>query len=200
MQNSIIFPPKMVDIQNYYYFNNGFSNEELDKIYKDVAFLPFQEAKTGADNDGIDKKMRSSQIKWIYPSQQWEWLYDKLMNMIMEANNNLWHFNIHGLLDSIQYTEYHASENGHYGWHQDIGPGMLSTRKISVTVQLSDPSEYDGGDLEYFIGGDPENPIKVERNKGLVFIFPSFMMHRVTPVTRGVRRSFVLWIGGEHFK
>lgn len=200
MQNAIIFPPKLVDIQNYYYFKTGFSNEELDKIYKDVAFLPFQEGKTGADNDGNDKKLRISKIKWIHPSQQWEWLYDKLMNMIIEANENLWHFNITSLLDAIQYTEYHANENGHYGWHQDLGCGMLSTRKISVTVQLSDPSEYDGGDLEYFIGGDPENPIKVERNKGLVFIFPSFMMHRVTPVTRGVRRSFVLWIGGEHFK
>jgi PKHD-type hydroxylase len=200
MQNAIIFPPKLVDIQNYYYFKAGFSNEELDKIYRDVAFLPFQEGKTGADSDGNDKKMRTSQIKWIHPSQQWEWLYDKLMNMIIEANENLWHFNITSILDAIQYTEYHASENGHYGWHQDLGSGMLSTRKISVTVQLSDPSEYDGGDLEYFIGGDPENPIKVERNKGLVFIFPSFMMHRVTPVTRGVRRSFVLWIGGEHFK
>lgn len=200
MQNAIVFPPKLIDIQNYYYFKPGFSDEELDKIYKDVAFLPFQEGKTGTTDDGVDKKMRSSQIKWIFPSKQWEWLYDKLMNMIIEANDNLWHFNITSLLDSIQYTEYHASENGHYGWHQDLGSGMLSTRKISVTVQLSDPSEYDGGDLEYFSGGDPENAMKVERNKGLVFIFPSFMMHRITPVTRGIRRSFVLWIGGEHFK
>ena len=56
MQNAIIFPPKLVDIQNYYYFKPGFSDEELDKIYKDVAFLPFQEAKTGATDDGVDKK------------------------------------------------------------------------------------------------------------------------------------------------
>jgi PKHD-type hydroxylase len=200
MKSAIIFPPKMVDICNYYFFKPGFSNEELDKIYNDVASLPFTEAKTGVDNEGDDKKIRSSLIKWIHPSEQWEWLYDKLMIMIMEANENLWNFNTVGLLDAIQYTEYHASENGHYGWHQDVGGGALSTRKISVTVQLSDPSEYEGGCLEYFTGGDPENALKVEKNKGLVFIFPSFMMHRVTPVTKGVRRSFVLWIGGEHYK
>jgi PKHD-type hydroxylase len=158
MKNAIIFPPKLVDIQNYYYFKEGFSNEELDKIYADVAFLPFKAGETGSSNE------------------------------------------LTGVLDAVQYTEYHATENGHYGWHQDFGPGMLSTRKISVTVQLSDPSEYEGGDLEYFIGGDPNNALKVQRDKGLVFIFPSYMMHRVTPVTKGIRRSFVLWVGGEHYK
>ena len=200
MKNAIIFHPKLVDIQNYYYFKEGFSKEELDKIYADVAFLPFKAGETGASNEHNDLTVRSSQIKWIYPSQQWEWLYDKLMGMIVEANDTLWNFNLTGVLDAVQYTEYHATENGHYGWHQDFGPGMLSTRKISVTVQLSDPSEYEGGDLEYFIGGDPNNALKVQKDKGLVFIFPSFMMHRVTPVTKGVRRSFVLWVGGEHYK
>lgn len=197
MQKSLIFPPKMVDLQNYYYFNDGFSNEELDKIYKDVAFIPFQKAGVASNNE--DSSVRVSHIKWVPATEEWSWLYDKLIGMITEANNSLWNFNLHGALDAIQYTEYHASENGHYGWHQDIGPDVLSTRKISVTVQLSDPSEYDGGDLEYFQGGDINDAIKVAKHKGLVFIFPSFMMHRVTPVTRGTRRSFVLWVGGEHY-
>jgi hypothetical protein len=94
MQNAIIFPPKLVDIQNYYYFKEGFSKEELDKIYADVAFLPFKAGETGASNEYNDLTVRSSQIKWIYPSQQWDWLYDKLMNMIMEANDTLWNFNL----------------------------------------------------------------------------------------------------------
>ena len=200
MQKALIFPPKMVDLQNYYYFKEGFSKEELNKIYNDVAFIPFQKAGTGESNENEDTSVRSSQIKWVHATQEWSWLYDKLMAMITEANNSLWKFNLYGALDAIQYTEYHASENGHYGWHQDIGPGVLSTRKISLTVQLSDPTEYEGGDLEYFKGGDPNtNAIKVDRHQGLVFIFPSFMLHRVTPITKGVRRSFVLWVGGEHY-
>ena len=118
--------------------------------------------------------------------------------MIKEANDTIWNFDLYSVLDDIQYTEYHATNDGHYGWHQDIGPGALSTRKVSITVQLSGPDEYEGGDLEYWKGG--QDIQKAPRGKGVVFIFPSYMMHRVTPVTKGVRRSFVLWVGGGHYK
>jgi PKHD-type hydroxylase len=76
----------------------------------------------------------------------------------------------------------------------------MSKRKVSITVQLSDPSEYEGGDLQYFRGGNPDNADTVFKKKGYVFLFPSYMMHRVTPVTQGVRKSLVLWVGGEHYR
>ena len=198
MNTSIIFPKHTCDLQNYYFFNQGFSTEELDKIYKEVDIIPFQQAIIGNDEENLD--IRSSSIKWIPPNEQWAWLYEKLMNMIIEANDAIWHFDLHNLTDYIQYTEYYAEKGGHYNWHQDIGPGEMSKRKISITVQLSDPDEYEGGDLEYFKGGDPENADKAPRGKGVVFIFPSYMMHRVTKLTKGTRRSFVLWVGGEHYK
>jgi PKHD-type hydroxylase len=200
MNTSVIFPPETVDLQNYYFFSKGFSDDELSKIYRDVASLPFREAATGESNDNTDKSIRSSSIKWIPQSQEWAWLYDKMMNMVIEANNAIWNFDLHTALDSIQYTEYYDVEGGHYGWHQDIGPGHLSTRKISITVQLSDTDDYEGGDLEYFRGGDINNTEKAPRGKGVVFIFPSYMMHRVAPITKGTRRSFVLWVGGSHYK
>ncbi len=199
MNTSIIFPKHTCDLQNYYFFNQGFSIEELDKIYKEVDTIPFTKAIIGPNNEE-DLEIRSSSIKWIPPNEQWGWLYEKLMNMIIEANNAIWHFDLHNLTDHIQYTEYYAEKGGHYNWHQDMGPGEMSKRKISVTVQLSDPSEYEGGDLEYFKGGNPEEADKAPRGKGVVFIFPSYMMHRVTKVTKGTRRSFVLWVGGEHYK
>lgn len=199
MNTSIVFPKYTCDPQNYYYFNQGFSAEELDKIYREVATIPFQNAIIGVNNEE-DLNIRSSSIKWIPPSEQWTWLYEKLMNMIMEANNAIWHFDLHSLTDFIQYTEYYADKGGHYTWHQDIGPGEMSKRKISITVQLSDPSEYEGGDLELFRGGNIEEAIKAPKGKGVVFIFPSYMMHRVTKITKGTRRSFVLWVGGEHYK
>lgn len=199
MNTSIVFPKYTCDPQNYYFFNPGFSAEELDIVYKGVATLPFQQAITG-ENSEENLEMRSSSIKWIPPNEEWRWLYEKLMNMIMEANDAIWHFDLHNLTDYIQYTEYYAEKGGHYNWHQDIGPGEMSKRKISITVQLSDTDEYEGGDLEYFKGGDPENADKAPRGKGVVFIFPSYMMHRVTKLTKGTRRSFVLWVGGEHYK
>lgn len=195
MQTGYLFPKKHVDSQNYYYFDNGFSSAELDKIYREVGDIPFMEATTiGGDN----KEARSSSVKWVPQSQQWNWLYGKLMDMAIEANNALWDFDLHSAPEQIQYTEYYASEGGHYTWHQDIGPGMLSLRKVSITVQLSAPDEYEGGNLDIWQGGD--GAITAPRGKGTVVIFPSYMMHRVSKVTAGTRRSFVLWLGGEHYR
>jgi PKHD-type hydroxylase len=63
---------------------------------------------------------------------------------------------------------------------------------------LTDSALYEGGDLEIWQGGEVRD--KTPRGSGIVIIFPSYMMHRVTPVTKGVRRSLVLWVGGEHYK
>ena len=195
-----VFPQEEVDIQNFYYYSTGFSPEELDRVYKDVAILPFHKASTGMEDAPAEKEIRSSSIKWIPKTERWQWLYEKLFGMAVEANNALWHFDLFTALDCIQYTEYYDVEGGHYNWHQDIGPGPMSKRKVSITVQLSDADEYEGGDLELFKGGDPNKADKAPRGKGVVFIFPSYMMHRVTPVTKGTRRSFVLWVGGTHYR
>jgi len=198
LNTSIVFPKETVDCQNYYFFNPGFSSEELDIIYKGVSLLPFKPAIIGNNEENPD--IRTSSIKWVPPTDEWRWLYEKMMHQIVEANNAIWHFDLDYLIDNIQYTEYYAENGGHYTWHQDVGAGEMSKRKVSITVQLSDPSEYEGGDLEYFKGGNPEEAVKAPKGKGVVFIFPSYMMHRVTKVTKGIRRSFVLWVGGEHYK
>ena len=186
------------DPQNYYYFEDGFSKEELKKIEKGVARLPLNTATTVG---GLNVDTRTSRVKWVPQENNWAWLYEKLADYAQQANDHLWNFNLHTLPEQIQYTEYLGSKNGKYEWHQDIGPGMLSWRKVSITVQLSEPDEYEGGDLELFRGGSMDGPfVKAERSAGCVFLFPSYMMHRVTPVTRGTRKSFVLWLGGGHYK
>lgn len=182
-------------LQNYYWYRDGFNKNELDKIYNDLNDVPFQEATTFGSSD---KKVRSSRIKWIPMNDQWNWLYTKLVNMAKDANGQMWNFDLYSAPEQIQYTEYLAEDEGHYTWHQDIGPGMGSHRKISITVQLSDADEYEGGDLEMWKGG--ETLQQAPRGAGVVFIFPSYMMHRVTPVTKGLRRSFVLWVGGNQYK
>ena len=197
MYTSFNFDQQEVDLQNWNYFTQGFTREELDKIEKDVATLPYQRATTA----GGQSKIRSSQIKWVPQNNEWFWLYEKLSDYAVQANFALWNFDLHAIPEQIQYTEYYATENGHYDWHADIGPGLLSKRKISITVQLSEPDEYEGGDLEIFKGGSMDGPFPTaKREAGLVFVFPSFMMHRVTPVTKGVRKSFVIWLGGSHYR
>ena len=131
MFQSYAFDQQEVDLQNYYYILNGFSKEELNKIEEDVATLPFQQASTVA---GDDKKVRSSKVKWVPHNNQWFWLYEKLSDYAVEANFALWNFDLTLIPEQIQYTEYYASEQGHYDWHADIGPGLLSKRKVSAAL------------------------------------------------------------------
>ena len=190
-----LFEKPYNDPQQYYWFENGFSESQLSKIEADVQEIKPQFANTfGNVTDGI----RSSTVRWIPQDENWEWLYNTLREYIEEANKQLWGFDLVSMPEQIQYTEYHADQKGHYGWHQDIGPGEGSQRKVSVTVQLSESDEYEGGELQFMYGSN--SYVSAPRGAGVVVVFPSYMMHQVTEVTKGTRKSFVLWVGGEHYK
>jgi len=190
-----VFPTNPeINQTNYYWFEQGFSNEEVNKIIKLSKKHEFQKATIiGEDKEN---SIRKSNIKWLPVNEDWNWVYDRITNQIMEANNTLWGFNLHTIVDNIQYTEYEGN-GGHYDWHLDIGPTSINHRKVSVVVQLSDPKDYVGGELELHPGS---NSFAVPRRKGAVVLFPSFILHRVTPLTSGLRRSLVLWAGGDHYK
>lgn len=201
---TFLYEQETNDPQSYYWFEHGLSSEEVDRIIRTASELPEAErASTLGDETGGGT--RSSMIKWLPRNQAFDWLYERMISMSKEANQALWGFDLISSLEAIQYTEYYASENGHYDWHQDIGVGELpSKRKVSITIQLSDADEYDGGDLLICTGssgtGELDNNLIMPRGKGVAVLFPSYMMHRVTPVTRGVRRSLVLWVGGAHYR
>lgn len=194
------FPQKINNPVDHYVFANGFNPEELQWIYDNLEDLQFEKAAIMSD-DVSD--IRKSRIKWIPQDQKWDWLYERLMHYASVANDELWNFELVSAPEQIQYTEYLESDEGKYEWHQDIGPGTPSLRKVSITVQLAHPDEYEGGDLQIWLGGDPrekENYVTCDRGHGTVVIFPSYMPHQVTPVSKGLRRSFVLWVGGQHYK
>ena len=184
------------DHTNYYWFQNGFTSEELARIEEMTSNLPFEAAGVGElDKSRVESEYRKSSIKWCPQNEDWEWVYDKLGTMISEANNNMWKFDLTHMREQIQYTEYYEG-GGQYDWHMDCGIGIQNQRKISVTVQLSQPDEYEGGDLEFNLG----NHMVAPRVQGAAVIFPSFFLHRVTPITKGIRKSFVLWVGGEPYR
>lgn len=175
---------------------NALTAEELMWIENLVKLYPYQEATISTDATIADA-VRKSKIKWISLDEKSHWLYEKLAIMIHQCNMERWRFNLYSIIDQIQYTEYH-DDGGHYAWHMDIGPGSLNHRKVSITIQLSDGSDYDGGELQLL--GFENNHTSVEKKKGTAVIFPSFLVHRVTPVTKGIRKSLVLWVGGDSYK
>ena len=190
-----IFPVKEdINQTNYYWFENGFTTQEIDTIVNGSLDYEFQKAIIM--DEGNTDKFRKSNIKWLPFDSKWEWVIDKIMSQVTEANNTIWNFELKSIIDNIQYTEYEGN-GGHYDWHLDIGPGSISHRKISITIQLSDPEEYVGGDLQIMTGSEYTT---VPRGKGTVVIFPSFLLHRVVPLTSGNRKSLVLWVGGDHYK
>lgn len=137
---------------------------------------------------------RDSAISWIHYGEDTAWLFRKLNPVITKANSRFYRFNLRGFTEGLQLSEYGPGQ--HYDWHIDIGVGQLSIRKMSFVLQLSDPADYDGGALQLAAGREPHT---LPRDQGSIVIFPAFVLHRVTPVTRGLRRSLVGWIGGPPF-
>lgn len=120
------------------------------------------------------------------------WIYDRIAERVERVNDATWQFRI-SHMEPLQLLTYR--DGGHYAWHTDLGArGLISLRKISVTVQLSAGEDYEGGDLEIMHGGRTHVP---PRPVGSAVLFPSWQPHRVTPVTRGVRHALVLWVVGK---
>lgn len=181
--------------ETYATWENGFSEEELGEIIKLGDDLKPAVAVV-SDKSVVDINIRKSHTAWIELNGRSSWLYDRLTFISRNLNGQFFDFDLYGFVEHFQYTVY-ASDRDHYVWHMDKGVRNASPRKLSLVLQLSDPAEYDGGDLELMYANDV---FKCTRKKGLVYAFPSWILHRVTPVTRGVRRTLVVWIAGPKFK
>ena len=186
---------------DFYYYKNVF-NDEMIKNLTDMVYAnyKFSKGKTGTKElgDMTDSyETNNRDIAYIDPKPHSKWLYDLLFPLALEANKNLFHFDIDIVTDLIHYVIY-PEDGGHLDWHMDVGAHGVNKRKLAMTVQLSDSSDYEGGDFQIWMGG--KNYITVPREKGDVIVFPSFCMHRVTPITRGERRCLVFWTGGRPFR
>ena len=184
---------KTDQINSYAWIDEFLSEKECVQIVK------FNKSKTrkGRVNkdDKVNEKIRSSYIKFLSPDATHAWLFKRLSSAILDLNNKYFNFDITGLLEGIQYTNYKTGE-GHYQRHVDcMFDGIV--RKLSISIQLTDPTKYEGGDLNLYWSDDP---VTMKKNKGSLFIFPSYMLHEVTPVTKGERNSLVCWVNGPQFK
>ena len=143
----------------------------------------------------IDTKTRTSHISWI-PFKKMTEMYKQLELVMKQTNGNHFGFDDMQITEMAQYTEY--PEGGFYDWHTDNDVNCANeppVRKISMTCLLSPEHEFEGGDLELMKEGKA-----AKLKQGHAIFFASFVRHRVAPVTRGNRKSLVMWFGGTPFK
>jgi len=157
-----------------------------------------QEAQVGstAKEGRHDTKLRVTTISWI-PFKAMTDRYKTIERSMLQANRN--HFGYEGMTitEPAQFTEY--PKGGFYDWHMDAdtsGKFEPPVRKISMTILLSDPSEFEGGGLEF--GSKGVKPSQLVQGQAVYFC--SFIRHRVAKVKKGIRRSLVMWFGGPPFK
>lgn len=179
-------------------WNDGFTDQEISEIIRIGDSLTLKNAVVGRGSDAVENNsIRSSKTGWINFDSETSFIYDRLAYVARQLNGQFFDLDLWGFVEDLQYTIYDGKDD-HYTWHLDRGGGASnSPRKLSLVLQLSDPSEYEGGDLEIF---DAPEPTKVKKQKGLVAAFPSFILHRVTPVTQGIRKTLVVWLSGPRFK
>ena len=175
---------------------NAFNEEEVDKIVDLEDLQKFTKGQVGSGPDGkVNKKTRDSDIMWLMPDQNSGWLFEKFAMFVSQVNTDHFMYDIDGF-DSFQYTRYKKKE--HYDWHYDMDMSSSDfMRKISATVMLTEPKEYEGGEFEVVSNGRVDAPELIKPNRGDIIFFASWMPHRVRPVTSGVRKSLVCWVMGK---
>lgn len=185
------------------YWDEGFTDAQLNDVMdysEQFVFTPATISSTSAEKDLEQiERVRKSKIVWLKPNADTQWIFDKINWLFDSVNSRFYGYNLSGY-DSIQYTIYNSEEGGNYDWHMDMFPGEYTghgeTRKLSMTLLLND--DFEGGQFEINTGNH-NKPIVPELKKGRAIFFPSYMIHRVAPVTKGVRKSMVVWCLGPKF-
>lgn len=169
-----------------------------EELQREVADLE------GGTDDEVDESIRSSSVSWIAPGPDTDWIFSKLATVARRANRH-YGFDLSGFDEDLQFTRYERP-GAFYTWHQDGLDVGVHHRKLALVVQLTDPDDYDGADLELFDVVEDSSPQelaefrRIVRRRGTVVVFPTFEYHRVTPLRSGGRQSLVAWIGGPPFR
>ena len=205
-----------MNLDNYFYvFSEGLPSRLCDDLVNYGEQKTQQVAITG---DQVKKPETEQDFKKLYKTRNssvcWldePWIYNAILPFVREANiQSNWNFQW-SRSEPCQWTKYGKTQ--HYTWHIDQFKSPINkpgdpfhglVRKLSVTVSLADGDTYEGGDLEFDLRNHSDATPNIitsqdARKKGSLIIFPSFLWHRVTPVTKGTRYSLVIWNCGNPF-
>ena len=195
-----ILPHPTFDEVDFATWEDGFTDDECNEIIRLGESLNAKDSTVGGKiehNNSVNNNIRKSLNSWLKVSEETDWIYNRLANISRCLNGMHWRFDISGFSEDLQYTRYN-DDSSFYNWHIDSGVNKSDhpQRKLSLTLQLSEPDEYEGGDFQIHSSRLNTCP----KQKGLVIAFPSYSLHQVTPVTKGIRRSLVVWLCGPPFR
>ena len=174
----------------------AFSLADCDRILGQTAAAPVEDAKLVGRNK--DHNIRRADLVWLDRVPDTGWVMDQIIDMVRVANRDTFGFDLTDFCESVQVAHYDGAREGHFDWHSDIGDGRLAgKRKLTLVAQLSAPDSYIGGALEVM---PSSHAVTAQKARGTVTIFPSYLLHRVTPVTKGSRASLTVWAHGPAFR
>ena len=183
-------------------FTKYLETDFVNRIIKECNTLETNIAEVGSTQEDlrVDKKLRISEVAFLNRYKHKE-LYELIYNVGLEANNKAFGFDLNQL-ETIQFTKYNGHNKGKYDWHTDIDwfDIEFSQRKLSVVVQLSNPKNYKGGEFEIAKTNLDKKTKNNMKQQGSIIVFPSFLEHRIKPITDGTRLSLIGWIRGSKFK
>ena len=187
----------------YVICNNIILPEDLSKLESVVVQYDLEKAKVGGSFSTYSE-LRKSDIRFFRRDDiehfNIEWLFSKIDYYLNQINRKYYEYDIH-TITSFQYTTYDASYEGHYDWHMDTIIAQNDRtihRKLSMSIFLNE--DYEGGEFLLCTGNQEKNVYSFKESSGSAIIFPSFMTHRVKPVTKGIRKSLVVWFEGPNWK
>jgi PKHD-type hydroxylase len=177
-------------IEPYAFWNNAFSKEECQTIINIAKNKGLIKGKTKGESD-----VRDSNISWLYPVDKMDWVFRRVTDIVLNLNERFFKFDLFGINEGFQFTNYEAP-SGKYGKHIDRSIN-IPVRKLSISIQLTNPEEYEGGEL-YLYDGDKGTIM--DKTQGTLIVFPSYLLHEVMPITKGERNSLVTWVTGKQFR
>lgn len=173
-----------------------FSTADCDRIVTlGLARQPI-ESYVGLEQQ-VDNKIRKNRVVFFDPQDaELRWIFERVAAGVKSINQQFWQFDL-AMIETLQFTQYDRPSD-FYAAHMDMSHGRTEQRKLGFSIQLSDPADYVGSNLEFHSVGD--DFYSTVRDQGAIIVFPSYMVHRVTPVESGARYSLVGWVVGPPYR
>jgi len=188
--------PPLTDQRTHVFLADAFTRAECGELVRDATPI---EPETGQLIGGDEARgVRRCAVRWLPEDGEFAWVNDRLIAIVAVANREHFGFDLWGIDERLQLLDYEGGEQGFFDWHCDRGrAGFAKVRKLSISVQLSDPADYRGGALELNPDG---TSVEAPRATGTATVFAATVLHRVAPVTAGRRRALTAWFHGPHFR